>query len=206
MSALRIAYHEPGRSIRLADTRLTGEQLRDAITRIVETWNASIPRNRVRIVNQPRYLDLMAALRVCTPDEICAAIKWYGQQAWQRQRNAWLTFDAFLQEDRLTQWVESNIEHGEKAAEAAQKRSAIQQAGEARHKATNDAADVRTRQVAAFDALSPPAKHKLLTQAKAALPRPLQRNTTQVRLRAIAMMNDRRHQPTGKDSHGIDTK
>jgi len=205
MTGLRLAYHEIGRAVRLADTGLTSDQLRQAIERIVEAWNGSIPRNRVRIVNQPRYIDMLGALRVCSVDEICAAIEWYGRQQWQRQRNAWCTFDSFLQEDRLTQWVESSIERGQQAAEADRRRRAAQAAGQAKRKAVDDASDLRTRQAEAFDALPSPSKYKLLQEAKRALPRSLQKNATQVRLRAIALMTEQGRHSAGKDSHGART-
>jgi len=196
MSNLRLAYHEIGRAVRVDELTCKPGELRAAIERIVEVWNASIPRNRVRIVNQPRYYDLLAALRIFTTDEICAAIEWYGKQTWQRQRGAWSTFDAFLAEDRLTQWVESSMEHGEKVAQADQHKRAAQTASQAKEQAVDAVAEKRRLQAEAFDALRPYPRSRLLDDAKRALPRGLRNNTTQVRLRAIAMMAEQ-----GKDSH-----
>jgi len=200
-----MAYHEVGRAVRLSDTGLSAPQLRQAIDRIVAAWNGSIPRNRVRVVNQPRYLDLLGALRVFSPDEICKAIDWYGRQQWQRQRNAWLTFDAFLQEDRLTQWVESSMEQAEKAVAANDRRRSAKAASQAKHKAADDVGQRRRSQAEAFDALAPPGKYKLLEEAKRLLPGSLQRNAAQVRLRAIALMTGHGCRPAGTDSHGAHT-
>jgi len=205
MTALRMAYHEVGRAVRLSDTGLSAPQLRQAIDRIVAAWNGSIPRNRVRVLNQPRYMDLLGALRVFSPDEICKAIDWYGRQQWQRQRNAWLTFDAFLQEDRLTQWVESSMEQAERAVAADDRRRSATAASQAKHKAVDDIGQRRRQQAEAFDALSPPSKYKLLEEAKRILPRSLQRNAAQVRLRAIALMTGYGCHPAGTDSYGSDT-
>jgi len=202
MTGPRMAYYEAGRAVRLSDTGLTAQQLRQAINRIVETWNASIPRNRVRIVNQPRYIDLLGALRVFSPDEICTAIQWYGRQRWQRQRNAWSTFDRFIAEDRLTQWVESSMDRAEKAVAVDDRRRAAKAAGQAKARAVDDATEMRRRRGEAFDALPGPQKHKLLEDAKQILPRSLQRNAAQVRLRAIAIMQTIECQDAGKDSHG----
>jgi hypothetical protein len=180
-------------------------EVRDCIERIVAAWNASIPRNHVRIVNQPRYLDLLGALRIFAADEICKAIQWYGRQTWQRQKGAWCTFDAFLAEDRLTQWVEGAMEHDEKVAAADAARQAAGAASLAKVQTVDAVAEKRRRQGEAFDGLPPAKRYKLLADAKAALPRGLQGNAAQVRLRAIAMMAERgRVGPaptTGKDSH-----
>jgi len=197
MTDLRLAYHEIGRAVRVDELTCRPAEVRDAIERIIAAWNAAIPRNRVRIVNQPRYMDLLGALRVFTVDEICTAIEWYGKQTWQRQRNAWCTFDSFLAEDRLTQWVESAMEHAEKAAQAqAQKASAIA-AGLDKAAAVDEVAERRARQEEWFDALPAAEKYGLLQEAKRALPRGLQANAAQVRLRAIAMMAEQQ----GKESH-----
>ena len=196
MTDLRLAYHDFGRAVRLDELTCKPGEVRDVIARIVAAWNASIPRNRVRILNQPRYYDLLGALRIFTADEICRAIEWYGKQAWQRARGAWCTFDAFLAEDRLTQWVESSMEHAEKAALAADRRQAAEAAGQAKVAAIDEEAERRFHQSEWFDALAGPEKYKLLEEAKRALPRALQANSTQVRLRAIALMAQR-----GKDSH-----
>ena len=196
MTDLRLTYHEIGRAVRVDELTCRPADLRDCLTRIVTTWNAAIPRNRVRIVNQPRYMDLLGALRIFTVDEICKAVEWYGRQAWQRQRNAWCTFDAFLAEDRLTQWVESAMEHDEKAAAADAARQAAGAADQAKVQTVDAVAEKRRVQCEAFDALPAPDKYKRLQEAKAALPRGLQNNAGQVRLRAIAMMAQQ-----GRDSH-----
>jgi len=189
MTDLRMAYHrEFGRSVRLDEVKCRPAEIGGVIERIVGAWNAAIPRNHVRIVNQPRYMDLLGALRVFTPDEICQAIRWYGKQTWQRQKNAWCTFDAFLAEDRLTQWVEASMEHEEKAEMAQQRRQAATAAGQATDAVIDEAARRRASQLADFDALPAPEKYRLLEEAKRALPRALQSNAAQVRLRAIAMM------------------
>lgn len=203
MTDLRLAYHEIGRSVRIDELTCRPAELRDVITRIVAAWNAAIPRNHVRIVNQCRYLDLLGALRTFTAEEICRAIEWYGRQTWQRQRGAWCTFDSFLAEDRLTQWVESSIEHAEKAAEAASHRQAAQAATQAKAGAIDEAAERRFHQSEWFDALPAPQRYKLLEEAKRALPRALQTNPVQVRLRAIALMIDARPGPaaTGEKHH-----
>jgi len=192
MTDLRMAYHDFARAVRLDELTCQPGQVRDVIARIVAAWNAAIPRHHVRIVNQPRYYDLLGALRIFTADEICSAIQWYGKQLWQRTRGAWCTFDAFLAEDRLTQWVESSMEHAEKAALADDRRRAAQAAGQAKVAAVDEVAERRARQVAALDALPPPQRYKLLEEAKRGLPRSLQNNPAQVRLRAIALMNERK--------------
>jgi hypothetical protein len=196
MTDLRLAYHEIGRAVRLDELTCRPGELRGAIERIISAWNEAIPRNRVRIVNQPRYMDLLGALRVFTPDEICQAVHWYGKQTWQRTRNAWCTFDSFLAEDRLTQWVESSMEHDERAALAQQHRAAAQTAGQAKARAVDAVAERRQAQAEAFDAVPGPQRYRLLEQAKRLLPRVLQNNAAQVRLRAIAMMAEQ-----GKESH-----
>jgi len=196
MTNLRLTYRAVGRSVRVDELTCKPGELVAAIEWIVAAWNANIPRNRVRIVNQPRYYDLLAALRIFTTDEICAAIEWYGKQAWQRQRGAWCTFDAFLAEDRLTQWVESSMEHGERVVQVEQHKLAAQAAGRATVQAVDEIAEKRRLQAEAFDALPPARRYKLLEDAKRVLPRGLQKNATQVRLRAIAMMAEQ-----GKDSH-----
>ena len=196
MTDLRLAYHEIGRPVRVDELTCKPAEVRGAIERIVAAWNAAIPRNRVRLVNQPRYMDLLGALRIFTADEIYAAIGWYGKQTWQRTRNAWCTFDAFLAEDRLTQWVESSMEHDERAAQVEQHRAAGQAAGQAKAQAVDAVADKRRLQAEAFDALPPPQRYNLLEDAKRALPRALQNNPAQVRLRAICMIAQQ-----GKDSH-----
>ena len=205
MSDLRLAYHELGRAVRLDELTCRPGEVREVVERIVATWNAAIPRNHVRIVNQPRYLDLLGALRIFKADEICKAIAWYGKQTWQRQRGAWCSFDAFLAEDRLTQWVESAMEHDEKLVAIERHKQAAQAASLAKVQAVDDVAEKRRLQAEAFDALPPPRRYKLLADAKAALPRGLANNAGQVRLRAIALMVDRgRPGPqttTGKDSH-----
>ena len=192
MTDLRLAYHDFARAVRLDELTCKPGEVRDVIARIVAAWNAAIPRNRVRIVNQPRYYDLLGALRIFTADEICSAIDWYGKQLWQRTRGAWLTFDSFLAEDRLTQWVESSMEHAEKAALVNERRQSAQASGQAKIQAVDEIAERRARQVAALDALPPPQRYKLLEEAKRGLPRSLQNNPAQVRLRAIALMNERK--------------
>ena len=192
MTDLRLAYHDFARAVRLDELTCKPGEVRDIIARIVAAWNAAIPRNRVRIVNQPRYYDLLGALRIFTADEICSAIDWYGKQLWQRTRGAWLTFDSFLAEDRLTQWVESSMEHAEKAALVNERRQSAQASGQAKIQAVDEIAERRARQVAALDALPPPQRYKLLEEAKRGLPRSLQNNPAQVRLRAIALMNERK--------------
>jgi len=192
MTDLRMAYHDFARAVRLDELTCKPGEVRDIIARIVAAWNAAIPRNRVRIVNQPRYYDLLGALRIFTADEICSAIDWYGKQLWQRTRGAWLTFDSFLAEDRLTQWVESSMEHAEKAALVNERRQSAQASGQAKIQAVDEIAERRARQVAALDALPPPQRYKLLEEAKRGLPRSLQNNPAQVRLRAIALMNERK--------------
>jgi hypothetical protein len=192
MGDLRLAYHDFARAVRLDELTCKPGEVRDIIARIVAAWNAAIPRNRVRIVNQPRYYDLLGALRIFTADEICSAIDWYGKQLWQRTRGAWLTFDSFLAEDRLTQWVESSMEHAEKAALVNERRQSAQASGQAKIQAVDEIAERRARQVAALDALPPPQRYKLLEEAKRGLPRSLQNNPAQVRLRAIALMNERK--------------
>jgi hypothetical protein len=196
MSDLRLAYHDFGRAVRLDELTCKPVEVRDVIARIVAAWNAAIPRNRVRILNQPRYYDLLGALRIFTADEICRAIEWYGKQAWQRARGAWCTFDAFLAEDRLTQWVEGAMEHDEKAAAAAAARQAAGQAGQAKLQAVDAIAERRQLAAEAFDALPPPRRYELLEAAKRMLTRGLQNNQGQVRLRAIALMAQQ-----GKDSY-----
>ena len=196
MSDLRLAYREFGRAVRLDELTCGPREVRDVIGRIVAAWNAAIPRNRVRIVNQPRYMDLLGALRIFKVDEICQAIQWYGKQAWQRQKNAWCPFDAFIAEDRLTQWVESAMEHDEKAALAAEHRQAAKAADQANVQAVDAVAERRRLQAEAFDALRPYPRSLLLEDAKRVLPRGLRNNAAQVRLRAIAMMAEQ-----GKDSH-----
>ena len=188
MIDIRMAYHEPGRAVRVADAKCAPGELQDAIGRIVNAWNTAIPRNHVRIVNQPRYIDLLAALRICTPEEICRAIAWYGCQTWQRQRNAWSTFDAFIAEDRLTQWVESSLEHAEHIAAAGVRRQAVQTTEDDKRKAIRPANERRRLQAEAFEALPPPRRYKLLEDAKKLLPPCLQRNAGQVRIRAIALL------------------
>lgn len=197
MTDLRLAYHDFGRAVRLDELTCKPGEVRDVITRIVAAWNAAIPRNRVRIINQPRYYDLLGALRIFTADEICRAIEWYGKQAWQRARGAWCTFDAFLDEGKLTQWVESSMEHAEKAALAAERRQTAQAAGQAKDCVIDEIAERRFHQAEWFDAMPGPEKYRLLEEAKRALPRALQQNAAQVRLRAIAMMAEK-----GKESHG----
>jgi hypothetical protein len=192
MTALRLAYHDFARAVRLDELTCKPGEVRDVIARIVSAWNAAIPRNRVRIVNQPRYYDLLGALRIFTAEEICAAIEWYGKQVWQRTRGAWCTFDAFLDEGKLTQWVESSMEHAEKAAQVAERSQAAQAAGQAKAVAVDEVAERRVRQAAAFDALPPTQRYKLLEDAKRALPRTLQNNIAQVRLRAMALMIERK--------------
>jgi len=204
MSGPRMAYHEVGRAVRLSDTGLSAQQLHQAIDRIVTAWNGSIPRNRVRVVNQPRYIDLLGALRVFSPDEVCKAIEFYGRQRWQRQRNAWATFDRFIAEDRLTQWVESSMDRAEKAVAVDDRRRSAKAASQAKHKAAHDIAELRHHQNEWFDAMDSTSKDKLLRQAKQALPPSLQRNAAQVRLRAIAIMQTIECHRSGKDSHGSD--
>lgn len=85
---------------------------RDALT-IVEVWNRCIPINKVRVVTSLRFSDLRAALAVFPVAEIVTAIKFYGKQSWQRAKKAWMTFDHFIQVNRLTGWVEQSQEAAE---------------------------------------------------------------------------------------------
>jgi len=188
---IRLAYHAPGRAVRIDELRCAPGDMPDVILRIVAAWNAAIPKNRVRVVNQPRYLDILTAMRVFAPDEICKAIWWYGKQPWQRQRGAWMTFDSFIAEDRLTQWVESAMEHEEKAEAAEAARTAAGQAAQiaaAQPTEAQKAEQLRRQQAEAFDALPGSEKYRLLDEARRVLPHSLRTNAGQVRIRAIAIM------------------
>ena len=116
--------------------------------------------------------------------------KYYGigQHYHVSQRNAWSTFDAFIAEDRLTQWVESSLEHAEHIAAAGDRRQAVQTTEDDKRKAVHDANERRHLQAEAFDALNPSKRYRLLEEAKKLLPPGLQRNAGQVRIRAIALM------------------
>ena len=101
-----------------AGSATSADELAEAIDRVVERWNASIPANRVRRINQPRYIDLRAALAEFTAAEICNAIEHYGASKWNRKNNAWMRFDNFIGLKRLTQWIEDAQNAADKAEAA----------------------------------------------------------------------------------------
>ncbi len=91
-----------------------------AAERIARTWNDSIGRNRVRILTTPRMIEICAVLAVFTPDQVCAAIEFYGRQKWQRVSGKWKRFDNWMTVPVVTQWVEAEADAREDAAKRQQ--------------------------------------------------------------------------------------
>lgn len=94
----------------------TEEMLR-AAGAVTARWNEKIPCNRVRVMTVDRLVAIRLALQTFSVERIIQAIDYYGRQSWQRKKNAWKKFDAFMEIPALTRWIEEAMEAQEKAAE-----------------------------------------------------------------------------------------
>ncbi|HUU90187.1 MAG TPA: hypothetical protein VM238_03140 [Phycisphaerae bacterium] len=181
-SELRMAFRLAGPGGQSPEPATPAGKLRDAIAAVVACWNATIPKHRVRIVTQARYQDLRYLLNTWTPEEVCAGIEWYGKQSWNRQRQAWRTFDAWIDLAVATRWIEQGL--GRREAEAEHPAPGEPAAaGRPSAEPTTPAEDGR----AAFDQLRPDVRYGLLNRAKQALTPGLRDREKQVRLAAIAL-------------------
>ncbi|HUX00063.1 MAG TPA: hypothetical protein VMY35_03705 [Phycisphaerae bacterium] len=119
-SGIRLAYQPKLR--RLPDPGAPGhtgplEEVVTAAQRIMARWNEKIPRNHVRVLDQGRFIAIGAALESWPPEQILAAIDYYGRQSWQRKKGAWKKFDNFIQPNVLRGWIEEMLDAAKKAAE-----------------------------------------------------------------------------------------
>lgn len=94
------------------------DKLAEKADAIMARWNERIPRNKVRVLNRERFIAIGRALEIFSLQEILAAIDHYSAQSWQRKKNAWKKFDAFIEVPTLTAWVEECMEAAEKAEAA----------------------------------------------------------------------------------------
>jgi len=133
---------------------------------VVEAWNARIPRNKVRVVNQERYDQTRRVLATLGRETVEKALDHYARQSWQRVRGAWKRFDNWMTVEVVTQWYEQHEEARERA-EAAQgpkdPRVRKLQQDLARQAAERDRQRAIRR---AFGALPPTEQHRLLSLAQ----------------------------------------
>lgn len=179
-SPVRIAYRPPGRPLRAQDFRTPPEQIPTAVEAIVAAWNRCVPARRVRVINQPRYLDLCALLTTFTAEEICQAVEFYGGQEWQRRRGAWKTFDRWIDISNVTRWVEDLAAHRERqeAADDRRRRAADDKTAAA----ADDAAWHRR-----FDELPEADRRELLQRIIDTWPKGLTNNPRRVHNLAVSL-------------------
>ena len=166
---------------------------RKTIERIVAYWNEIIPRNHVRRLTDPRVRDVQVVLEQFTEAEICEAIAFYGGQNWQRDNQAWKTFDGFCQVPVITEWWERSGESAElhRRAEARSAAGGVPPEPSPEERDWEDDQAARER----FKGLADDARRKLCRQAGSEMAKMGIRQERQtghaVKMRAITIMKRR---------------
>lgn len=96
------------------------DQFKQAVAAITARWNERLPRNHVRVVHVYRHRLIRLALETLTVEQILQAIDYYAGQSWQRRRNAWKKFDAFMEPTVVCAWYEEAVEDAERKQRKAQ--------------------------------------------------------------------------------------
>ncbi len=148
------------------DSVTPAAQVEAGILLIARTWNESIPVGRVRILTTPRMIEVIAVLRVFTPDQVCDAIEFYGGQAWQRSTGKWKRYDNWMTVQVVTQWIEAEADAREAPARDADRRARMARQHHETAAAKRAESDSQLARRARFKALPPEVKNKYLTEAR----------------------------------------
>ena len=140
------------------------DQFKQAVAAIVARWNERVPRNHVRVVHVYRHRLIRMALEVLTVEQVLQAIDYYAGQSWQRRRNAWKKFDAFMEPTVVCAWYEEAAEDAEHKQRKAQRTDA-RAAALARRAAGSGVPDLTAKVKADLAAMGEAEKKELLRQA-----------------------------------------
>jgi len=148
---------------------------RDAIGQVVKAWNNHVPRNHVRRITRQRVLDVQAALREFSAEEIVEAIRFYASRDWQRRNQAGRTFDRWIAPQCVLAWWEAAREARELRAKAERRAAAFREAAAPRHAARAPSGggagncETYAQRRRRFDALPEPRRNELLAAAGKAM-------------------------------------
>ncbi len=161
-----MVLRKPGEPIKAGQGVTPARETGEGVKSIIACWNRSIPRNKVRVLNDARYLELLNAMNMFTPPEIRDAIEFYSQQKWNRSKNAWLTLDRFL--ERIVYWCEQALEAKDRQEAATSSAGKDPRVRELQQQVTNKMQAMSQEQIDrnTFDHLPSAKRYELLNQAR----------------------------------------